>query len=260
MLQTEIVLGNRLRKCRRYLAKDPIGNVLTLGDLYSPLFEVSTVYSAFEDKRIVGVCSVYCGLSKPSIVFGTATSEVKKTLVEKAMKQIPDDFISLCQPDEIEILKEYAMLLHLHTEQQMIAYRSRKIKYDGKIVERVSRSELEQLEEFYVEHHSEAGSPLQFKIGPYFCIKQDGRIVSAAGVHLLTPQIAQLGNILTDEAWRNHGFATACTGVLASDLASNGRIISLFVRTENTPAIRVYEKLGFSKKRDIIFAVMRKRP
>lgn len=138
MLQTEIVLGNRLRNCRRYLAKDPIANVLTLGDLYSPLFEVSTLYSAFDHKRIVGVCSLYRGLSKPSIVFGTATSEVKKTMVKKAMEQITDDFISLCQPDELEILKEYAMLLHMHAEQQMITYRPRKTKCDGKIVERVS--------------------------------------------------------------------------------------------------------------------------
>jgi ribosomal protein S18 acetylase RimI-like enzyme len=260
MIQTEIVLNNQLRKCRRYLAKDPIANVLTLGDLYSPLFEVSTVYSAFEDKQVVGVCSVYHGLSKPSVVFGTATSEVKKILAEKAMRQISDDFISLCLPDEIEILKEYALLLHLHTEQQMVTRRPRKVKYSRKIVKRVSRNGLKELEEFYVKHHSEAWSSLQFKVGPYFCIRQKKRIISAAGVHLLTPQIAQLGNILTDEAWRKHGFATACTSVLASHLASNGRIISLFVKTDNTQAINVYRKLGFSKKRDISFVVMRKRP
>ncbi|MBX5327121.1 MAG: GNAT family N-acetyltransferase [Candidatus Bathyarchaeia archaeon] len=126
-------------------------------------------------------------------------------------------------------------------------------------IEKVDENELEALAKFYRQHNAEAWIPMQLKVGPYYCVKQDGKIVSAAGVHVVTPQIAQLGNIVTDEAYRNRGYATACTSVLATDLASKGRIISLFVRTDNYSAMRVYEKLGFRKVREVVFLVLKKK-
>jgi len=194
----------------------------------------------------------------PSIVFGTAASEVKQALVEKAISQISDEFLSLCQPDDVDLFKKHSTIVHSHFEQQMVANPPRKIECVNITVERVSKNELESLNKFYHDHHAEAWVPIQFRAGPYYCVKQEGKIVSVAGVHLVAPQIAQLGNIITDEAYRNRGFATACTNALAADLASKRRIISLFVRTDNAPAIRIYEKLGFRKARDIAFLVMRK--
>lgn len=258
MLQIKIVSNNLLGKCRQFLAQNPIANILPLGDFYSPLFRVSTLYSAIKDNRVIGVCSVYHAFPKPSVVLGAEMTEIKKALLERALEHVSDGFISLCQPDEIEIFKEYATLLHLHFEQQMVANPPKQVKCGNIKVARVRKDELEQLDKFYVEHHSEVWTPLQFRVGPFYCVKQNGKIVSAAGVHAMTPQIAQLGNIVTDEAYQNYGFATACTSTLAADVASKGRIMSLFVRTENKPAIHVYEKLGFVKKREVAFVIMRK--
>jgi RimJ/RimL family protein N-acetyltransferase len=258
MVQIKIVSKNLLGKCRRFLAQNPTVNVLPLGDSYPPLSRVSTLYSAVKDKQIIGVCSVYHALSKPSVVLGTAASEIKKALLRKALKQVSGEFLSLCPLDEIEIFKEYATLLHLHIEQQMLANPPKQVKCGNIKVALVRIDELEQLNKFYIEHNSEAWTPLQFKVGPYYCVRQDDKIISAAGVHVMTPQIAQLGNIVTDEAYQNHGFATACTSTLVADLASKCRIISLFVRTENKPAIHMYEKLGFAKKREVAFVIMRK--
>jgi ribosomal protein S18 acetylase RimI-like enzyme len=258
MLQTRIVPYNLLGKCRRFLAQNPTVNVLPLGDSYPPLSRVSTLYSVAKGKQIIGVCSVYHALSKPSIVLGTAPSAIKKALLKKAMEPVSGEFISLCQLDEIEIFKEYATLLHLQIEQQMIANQPKQVKISNIKVARIHKDELEKLNKFYIGHNSETWTPLQFKVGPYYCIRQEGKIISVAGVHVMTPQIAQLGNIVTDKAYQSHGFATACTSTLAADLASKGRIISLFVRTENKLAIHVYEKLGFAKKREVAFVIMRK--
>jgi predicted GNAT family acetyltransferase len=115
------------------------------------------------------------------------------------------------------------------------------------------------LSKFYDEQHAEAWTPIQCKTGPYYCVKHQEKIVSAAGVHLVTPQIAQLGNIVTDEKWRGQGLGTACTSALASKLAMKGRIISLFVKRDNMPAIHMYEKLGFFKTRNIVFLVLQKK-
>jgi hypothetical protein len=244
--------------CRRFLAKDPIVNVLPLGDLYVPLLKVSNVYCALEDNRVVGVGSIYRAYSAPSLVVGTATPEVKWALIKKTVSEIPKDFISLCSRDDANLFEEYSTILHSHFEQQMTTDCPKHAECGNTKAMKVGRNELESLNKFYVEHNSEAWTPIQFKAGPYYCIKHDDKIVSAAGVHIVTPQIAQLGNIITDEAYRNRGYGTACTAALATDLASTGRIISLFVRVDNAPAIHMYEKLGFLKRRDITFLVMQK--
>jgi predicted GNAT family acetyltransferase len=118
----------------------------------------------------------------------------------------------------------------------MVANSPKQVKLDNIKVIRVREEELENLDNFYREHRSEAWTKLQFWVGPFHCVKQDGKIVSTAGTRVRTTQIANLGNIITDEAYRKQGFATACISTLASNLSSKRRIISLFVETENKPA------------------------
>jgi len=259
-LQVKKVISARLqRTCRRFLAQDAVANVLPLGDLYPPLLQVSDVYSAIQNGEVVGVCSIYRAYPIPSIVFGTARQEIKLALAEKAICDISEEFVSLCQPGDTEIFKQNVTVLHHHTEQQMIVNFPNETESADINVERVMKNELELLNKFYCEHGARAWVPLQFEVGPYYCVKYGGRIVSAAGVHLVAPQIAQLGNIFTDKNYRNRGFATACTSVLAADLASKGRTISLFVRKDNSSAIHIYKRLGFTKANDIVFLVMRKK-
>jgi ribosomal protein S18 acetylase RimI-like enzyme len=259
MLKVTRVAGNLLDKCRQFLSQDPVYNVLSLGDCYSPLYEASTLYCAVKDRQVVGVCSVYHAFSTPSVALGKAATEIKRDLLEKALTEVSNEFTHLCQPDEVGILDEFATVLRVHFEQQMIADPPRQLKLNNIKVARVRKHELGNLDRFYREQRSEAWTPLQFKVGPFYCVKQDGKIVSAAGTHLSTPQIAHLGSIVTDEAYRNRGFAAACTNALCRDLASKDRIISLFVKSENAPAIRVYEKLGFVRKREIAFLTLRKK-
>jgi len=192
------------------------------------------------------------------VALGTATAETKRILLENALRDVKSEFISICPTAEITLLKEYASVLQLHYEQQMVTDSPNKMKSNNKAT-KVRKYELQELDKFYLEHRSEAWIPLQFKVGPFYCIKQDGRLVSIAGVHLCTPQIAHLGSIVTDEAYRNRGFGTACTSALANQLSATGRILSLFVRTDNEPAIRIYESLGFVKKREVVFVTIRKK-
>ncbi|MGQ9566204.1 MAG: GNAT family N-acetyltransferase [Candidatus Bathyarchaeales archaeon] len=248
-----------LKSCRRFLAQDLVANVLVLGDLYAPLLDVSDVYAAFQNSRLVGVCAVFHGYSKPSIVFGAKTPEATRALIKTVLNQNLNEFISLCSPNDLCLFEEHSVILYSHSEQQMVANPLKQIRCDDVKTERVSKNELEALDKFYLTRRAEAWIPMQLKVGPYYCVKHDGKIVSAAGVHVVTPQIAQLGNIITDEAYRNRGYATACTNALAKDLASKGRIISLFVRTDNHSAIRMYEKLGFCKVREVVFLVLEKK-
>ena len=259
MLLQEGATPHQLGKARKFLAENPVLNLLPLGDTYSPLLAVSKLFIATERSAVTGVCSVYHPFNrKPSVALSTATPETKKALLEVALRHVSGEFVTSCSHDEVEAVKAHATVLRLEFEVQMVANPPKHIKSNIK-VSRARKKDAEELDRFYSEQDSRAWAPLQFKGGPFYCVKRNGKIVSAAGTHLKTPQIACIGSIVTSEAYRMQGFATACTSTLASDLASKGRIISLFVRCDNKPAISMYENLGFRKIREVAFITARKR-
>jgi predicted GNAT family acetyltransferase len=258
MLLQQGVTPHQLRKARKFLAENPVFNVLPLGDTYAPLLRVSKLFIATEGSTVIGACSIYHPFNrKPSVALSTATPETKRALLGVALRQVSGEFITSCSHDEVEAVKAHATVLSLESELQMMANPPKHIKSNVKVL-RARKKDAEELDRFYSEQDSRAWTPLQFKGGPFYCVKRNGKIVSAAGTHLKTPQIACIGSIATSEDHRMQGFATACTGTLASDLASKGRIISLFVRCDNKPAISMYENLGFKKIREVAFVTARK--
>ena len=83
-------------------------------------------------------------------------------------------------------------------------------------------------------------------------LEVDGVIVAAAGTHFAYEALAQVGNVLTVPLWRGRGYGAACTaGVVELLVRSGYPVISLFVGTLNEPALRIYERLGFRRHREL---------
>ena len=90
--------------------------------------------------------------------------------------------------------------------------------------------------------------PAQLATGHYYGVRQQGRLVAVAGVHVFAPSsgVACLGNIVTHPEFRGRGLSTACTSHLCQQLVAQGvEVLALNVDQHNTAATRVYEKLGF---------------
>jgi RimJ/RimL family protein N-acetyltransferase len=81
----------------------------------------------------------------------------------------------------------------------------------------------------------------------YFGMWDNGRVVSIAGTQLIAPQhhIAMVANVLTHRGYRDMGYATQCVSALTQDLLAGVRDVVLNVDPDNTPAIRVYRRLGY---------------
>ena len=84
--------------------------------------------------------------------------------------------------------------------------------------------------------------------GRYVGIREDGRIVCVAGVHVHSPTwgVAALGNVATLPERRGEGLARAACAVLCRLLLADGiETIALNVRADNAPALAAYSRLGF---------------
>ncbi len=82
----------------------------------------------------------------------------------------------------------------------------------------------------------------------YFGVYVDGTLVSAAGTHVRSTRfgIAAVGNVLTRVAYRGRGLATSCTSKVTEFGLEDHPDIVLNVRADNTPAIGLYERLGYT--------------
>jgi ribosomal protein S18 acetylase RimI-like enzyme len=83
--------------------------------------------------------------------------------------------------------------------------------------------------------------------GLYYGIRVGGRLVSAAGTHVISPagRLAVVGNVMTHSDFRGRGYATAVTGAVTAELLRFCDQVVLNVRADNPPALAAYRRLGF---------------
>ena len=85
--------------------------------------------------------------------------------------------------------------------------------------------------------------------GVYFGVRAGGRLVAAAGTHVVSRQgrLAVVGNVLTHTDFRGRGYATAATGAVTEELLRTCDQVVLNVRSDNPPALQAYRRLGYQE-------------
>lgn len=83
--------------------------------------------------------------------------------------------------------------------------------------------------------------------GVYYGIRVGGRLVSAAGTHVISPEarMGVVGNVMTHTDFRGRGYAAALTGAVTAELLRFCDQVVLNVRSDNPPALQAYAKLGY---------------
>lgn len=92
--------------------------------------------------------------------------------------------------------------------------------------------------------------PLAVAEGLYRGIHRNGRLVAAAGTHVIgrRERIAVVGNVLTASGFRGAGYARATTSAVTEALLAFCDEVVLNVRSDNPAAVKVYESLGYRVK------------
>ncbi len=83
--------------------------------------------------------------------------------------------------------------------------------------------------------------------GVYYGVRVAGRLVAAAGTHVISPQarMAAVGNVMTHVDFRGRGFAKATTSAVTHELLQTCDDVVLNVRSDNPPALAAYRSLGY---------------
>lgn len=89
--------------------------------------------------------------------------------------------------------------------------------------------------------------PAILNSGTVYLVKEDNNAVSCTVTTTETPEMAMIGGIFTDEAYRNRGVARDCTVNLCRDLVARGKEIYLFYEADNPLLARMYGSIGFEE-------------
>ena len=239
--------------CIRWLAHNPIHRLMLLGDLYPPLIDVSELYVATEEGEIVGAGSLFRGFPIPSVIVTEDNLLVQIALLQRMNKFLEAEWLTISSSASSSIFRQFGKQIYSHTEHQMLLRKP--ISTQEKPARLIHKEDIDLLDQFYNEHRAEAWTPLMFEMGPYYGVWCCNQLVSVAGVHFVTPFIAQIGNVFTHPEFRRRGYATAATVGVTEHLRRMGvQSISLFVVARNISAIRIYERLGFVKERELTLA------
>jgi ribosomal protein S18 acetylase RimI-like enzyme len=136
-------------------------------------------------------------------------------------------------------------------------------------LERLGVEHLDELRDFYAHDaylpEERAGrffEAYMLELGPWFGVRDAGRLVSVGGVHVVSARtsVAGVGGVATRPDRRGRGLARAITASVCRALRERVALVGLNVAAANAPAIRCYESLGFREVRRYEEMALARRP
>ncbi|NLI15159.1 MAG: GNAT family N-acetyltransferase [candidate division Zixibacteria bacterium] len=257
--------GRNLREKALQLSLiDPLGNAALIADL-TQLYADCSILLKIYDNNPVSLIGYYRDLPFHSIsLIADSLTDIHE-LFEEMLNIHPelgdDNIFGLFTNrlacligesfDDVEALSELQMVLS-NNDIPDIPFDTTQYR-----LERLGASDLVQISHLYSLVPAMAWTPKTLTYGPCYGIYYGDMLVSIAGVHFSTKWAAEIGNIVTHPKHRRLNLAYACTKAVADDLRGTTENIFLCVMSDNTPAIRLYEKMGFVTHQELFLTRFR---
>jgi GNAT superfamily N-acetyltransferase len=236
-LTEPVEISTFLRQDRWYAA-------YALGDLEPGFFEQCQWFGADLEGELRSLTLLFEGMDPPAL-FCMGEPVGVALILGGALR--PASVMFTCLESHLPALKAHYRTGEIDAMRRMTLAASDFRPTDSPGVERLGPGYAGELSRLYSCAHGNAFSPYQLAQGVFYGIKEDGRLVSAAGTHLVarTTRVAGVGNVCTYPEQRGRGYATFCTSAVCAELLGMGLDVVLNVERGNAPAVHVYQKLGF---------------
>ncbi len=226
------------------LAADRLYAAYPLADLSDGLFEQCEWVVAERDGP-VALAMTFNGLATPSLFVMGQSDGVSAIL--RSRLHVHETHLTL----RLEHEQAVASVYRLSDVRQMFRMYVDRQSFKASSLQtiRLHSSDLSALNELYRWGGPGYFAAYQLEQGVYYGALENGKLISAAGTHVVAPEygIAAVGNVYTHPDYRGRGFATACTAAVTADLLDMGcATVVLNVRQNNTPAVRAYQQLGYT--------------
>ncbi len=236
-------------KIEAFLRHSPELHIYSLGDLDDFFWPYTTWYGWEEGGELKEIAMIYMSRTLPTLVGISQEPELMHRLLGEIIPLLPELFYAhLSQGAEHAF--SWTHVLESHGLHYKMALRDTACvrDIDCSAVAQLTVRDSVDLVRLYQESYPGNWFDLRaLETGQYFGVRQDGRLVSVAGVHVYSERyaVAALGNIVTHPAYRRRGYARQVTARLCRSVLQKVEHVGLNVRANNDAAIACYAGLGF---------------
>jgi GNAT superfamily N-acetyltransferase len=247
-LKVEKVNESNKKRIMDFLKLDVIRHVFAIYDLQQDPNH-TIMHAAFENENLKGYILIYTALQFPSVVL-----ECEKALARQLMEYAPENrFIIHAPVETIPIIKSKYKDAKHYVENWMLAKRGEANFFRSDFVHRLcSETDAHKLFNLLSTREDRTSGTVERSLEwirkmPTYGVFIKDELVSYASSFLQLPEVWMIGGVYTHPNQRNKGYATLATSAVTEETLENAESAALFVRSDNYPAIRVYEKIGYRK-------------
>jgi ribosomal protein S18 acetylase RimI-like enzyme len=230
---------------RRFLETDRLFAAYALCDLEDREFGRTRWGAAFDGERLIAIVLEYSGMT-PQPMFAMGRADGIEAIVAEIVR--PRAAYVAALPESLQAIEAHYRLDPGVPMLRMWVDRARFRPYPAD-TRQLLPVEIGELNRLYQLGFASWLPSSAIAEGVYYGIRVGGKLVAAAGTHVVSPQarLAVVGNVLTHIDYRGRGYATAVTGAVTAELLRTCDQVALNVRSDNPPAIQAYRRLGYTE-------------
>ncbi|HEY8077551.1 MAG TPA: GNAT family N-acetyltransferase, partial [Labilithrix sp.] len=232
----------------RWLRRDPRLHLYELGDLDDFFWPHTTWYGLEDRSELLAVALLYTA-GDPAVVVALGASA--RELVARLANVLPRRFYAHLELGATAALGSNWNVAPRGVHDRMILTQPSQLdEVESKEAITLTAVHASELETFYASAYpGNWFDKRMLDTGGYRAVKRDGKIVSVAGVHVLSRRyrVGALGNVATNAAFRGRGLGRIVCAALCKDLVAIAEPVGLNVLSSNAAAVALYQQLGFTR-------------
>jgi RimJ/RimL family protein N-acetyltransferase len=248
MLKIEIIDKRNRERFIDGIRSDITKHVFAFYDIqFDP--DHTAIHAAFENDDLIGYLLLYTATDVPSVIL-----ECEPRVAEKLIQIAPENnFIVHTSPDLLNAVNGRFPDAKHYLENWMLVRKDMANLIASKRVRRLSTEEdAAAFAKLVLNRKDRSKRDLEKYLDwiakmPMYGVFVKNELVSYAGSFIQLPQVWMIGGVYTAPGHRNKGYASLATSAVTKEALRKAEKAALFVRSDNLPAISVYEKIGYRK-------------